>query len=235
MPNTEPAPDPELSSNWKFSADPEVSVNSKSAVNPESSAAPEFVVEVDQAKLLRAQRRVLRLQSSSAWVSLVGSAMIAGLSVPLLYLSAYYLVPLMLLPALLFSYDGIRKLRRIRRARQLLGERGTASVAMRISAAGLRCGIDAVSDWIVLPWSALAGVRLHTYFGRQSLVLELAPGVGIDTPGVEGLDHPDVRAVLRRRVHGAIGPRYAVGVLRRSVPEISQALFHYSGGRVWVR
>lgn len=194
----------------------------------------EFVVEVDQIKLLRAQRRALRLQSSSAWVSLVGAALIAGLAVPLLFLSAYHLVPLILLPALLFLYDGVRKLRRIRTARGLLSERGMAAVALRISATGLRCGIDAV-DSIVLPWAALAGVRLHTYLGQQALVLELAPGVGADTPGVEGLDHPDVRAVLRRKVHGAIGPRYAVAVLRRSVPEISQALFHYSGGRVWVR
>jgi len=214
--------------NTESFADPEFS-------NTEFPADPEFVVEVDQAKVRAARRRVLRLHGVSAWASLIGAVLIAGLTVPLLFLGADYVVLWLLFPVLIFLFDGTRKLSKVRRVRRMFDERGVAPTAMRISGAGLRCGIDAAPDSIFLPWSAVAGFLLRKYFGREILVLVMMPGVGPGTPGVEGLNHPDVKAVLGRKVHGVVGPRFAVAVLRRSVPEISQALFHYSGGRVWVR
>jgi hypothetical protein len=103
---------------------------------------------------------------------------------------------------------------------------------MRISADGLRCSIDAAPDSLFLPWHAIAGFHRRRWRGRWSLVLDLAPGVTAATPGVVGLDHPDVQRVLQRKVLGIRGLRFAVNSLRQPVGEIDQALAYFSNGRV---
>ena len=103
---------------------------------------------------------------------------------------------------------------------------------MRMSAQGLRCSIDTAPDHLFFSWSAVTGFQLRTWRGQRFLVLGLAPGVTAGTPRVSGLDHPDAQRVLRRKVLGIKGIRFAVSTLRRAIEEIDQALAHFTRGRV---
>ncbi|GAB4055235.1 hypothetical protein [Catellatospora paridis] len=194
----------------------------------------EFTVEVDQDAVLRARTMTLRALTSSAWVGLVGAGLIAGLAAVMLAIAG----PLGLInavPAVLLGASGARSLRRVRELRALWAGQGVAPVAMRLSAAGLRLSIDAAPDSIFLPWAAVQGMRLVRRLGQQVLVVELAPGVGPGSPGVTGLEHPDVQRVLNRKVLGVRGLRTAVRVLRQPVSAIDQALAGFTDGRVRVR
>ncbi len=200
----------------------------------ENMAVDEFTVEVDQDAVRRARTTTLRALTSSAWVTLVGAGVIAGLTVVLVSLAG----PVGLVnavPAVLLGASGTRSLRKVRELRALWAAQGVTPVAMRMSPAGLRLSIDAAPDSIFLPWAAVQGMRLVSRLGRQILVVDLAPGVGPGSPGVTGLEHPDVQRVLNHKVMGVKGLRTAVRVLRQPVPAIDQALAGYTGGRVRVR
>ncbi|MDG4788983.1 hypothetical protein O7626_24145 [Micromonospora sp. WMMD1102] len=200
----------------------------------ENTAVDEFEVEIDQDAVRRARARVLRATALSAWVSLVGAGIIAALTAGLLTTAG----PVFLLnavPALLLGASGAHNLRRRRNLRATWSRQGIAPVAMRLSGAGLRLSIDAAPDSIFLPWSTVQGVRLVRRRGQQLLVLDLAPGVGPGSPGVTGLEHPDVQRVLNSKVLGVKGLRTAVRVLRQPVSAIDQALAARTGGRVRVR
>jgi hypothetical protein len=200
----------------------------------DEAAVEEFVVEVDQGAVKRARTTMLRATAVSAWANLVGAGIIAGLSAVLLRLAG----PVGLLSAavaLLLGLSGARSLRKLRHLRAAWADLGVAPVAMRMSGAGLRLSIDAAPDSIFLPWSTVQGLRLVGRGGRQVLVVDLAPGVGVGSPGVAGLEHPDVQRVLNREVLGVKGLRTAVSVLRQPVSAIDQALAHYTDGRIRVR
>jgi hypothetical protein len=200
----------------------------------EEAAIDEFVVEVDQDAVKRARTTMLRAMTVSAWVSLVGAAIIAGLTAVLLRLAG----PVVLLnavAALLLATSGTRTLRNLRNLRAVWADLGVAPVAMRLSGTGLRLSIDAAPDSIFLPWSTVQGFRLVRRGGHRVLVVDLAPGIGVGSPGVTGLEHPDVQRVLNRKVLGVKGLRTAVAVLNQPVSAIDQALAHYTGGRVRVR
>lgn len=200
----------------------------------ENTAVDEFVVEIDQDAVKQARMRMLRATALSAWVSLVGAGIIAGLTAGLLTIAG----PVGLLnaaPALLLGWSGAHSLRRRRNLRATWAGQGVAPVAMRLSGAGLRLSIDAAPDSIFLPWSTVQGFRLVSRRGQQLLVVDLAPGVGPGSPGVTGLEHPDVQRVLNSKVLGIKGLRTAVRVLRQPVSAIDQALAGHTGGRVRVR
>ncbi|WP_144122810.1 hypothetical protein [Catellatospora sichuanensis] len=200
----------------------------------ENRAVDEFTVEVDRDAVIRARITTLRAMTISAWVSLAGAGMIAGLAAVLVAIAG----PIGLvnvLPAVLFGVSGARTLRNVRELRALWAGQGVAPVAMRLSEAGLRLSIDAAPDSIFLPWAAVQGLRLVSRLGRQVLVVDLAPGVGPGSPGVTGLEHPDVQRVLTNKVLGVKGLRTAVRVLRQPVSAIDQALAGYTAGRVRVR
>ena len=200
----------------------------------EEAAIAEFVVEVDQLAVQRARTTMLRATTVSAWANLVGAGIIAGLSAVLLGLASP-VGPLYAAAALLLGMSGARSLRNLRNLRAAWAGLGVAPVAMRMSGAGLRLSTDAAPDSIFLPWSTVQGLRLVGRGGHQVLVVDFAPGVGVGSPGVAGLEHPDVQRVLNRKVLGVKGLRTAVAVLNQPVSAIDQALAHYTGGRVRVR
>lgn len=193
----------------------------------------EFVVEVDQEAVRRARATMLRRQTLSGWFSLVGAGVLAGLAV-VLSQSAGVAGLLGLVAAILVGFNGVWALLAARRLRAAWAARPVAPVAMRISPGGLRLSIDAAPDSIFLPWPAVQGFHRINRLGEQVLVLDLTPGVTPASPGVTGLDHPDVQRVLARRTQGTRGLRFAARVLRQPPGTIDQALAACTGGRVRV-
>jgi hypothetical protein len=174
----------------------------------ENTTVDEFVVEVDQDAVRRARKWTLRALTVSAWTQLVAAGIIAGLSAWLLTIAGS--VGLMeAVPAVLLGASGARSLHNLRNLRAAWAG-GVAPVAMRLSHAELRLSIDAAPDSIFLPWPTVQGLRLVSQFGQKFLVVDLAPGVESGTPGVTGMEHPDVQRVLKRKVLGIKGPRTAV-------------------------
>lgn len=195
----------------------------------------EFVVEVDQRAVARARATTLSTLAVAAVSSLVGGGLIVGLSVAMVVGTRLYMFGAMAAPGLVLGYDGIRRLARRRRLRDMWAATGIAPVAMRFTVDGLRCGTDAAPDSIFLPWNTVAGLHLATWRGQQSLVIDLMPGVTPATPGVRGLEHPDVQRVLHHAALGTKGLRVATRVLRQPVPMIDRALASFTAGRVRVR
>lgn len=194
----------------------------------------EFVVEVDRDAVLRARATMVRTHTLSGWISLVGAGFLAAMVVVLVELAGVVGL-LNLMPAGLIGLNGARMLRRAGRLRVVWAAQGVAPVAMRVSPAGLRVSIDAAPDSIFLPWPVVQGFRMDRRLGQQVLVLDLMPGVTSATPGVTGLDHPDVQRVLQHKVHGTKGIRFAVQVLRQRPAAIDQALAECTDGRVRIR
>ncbi|WP_153806559.1 hypothetical protein [Nocardia sp. SYP-A9097] len=64
---------------------------------------------------------------------------------------------------------------------------------------------DSAPDSVFLPWNTIQGLRVHRYLRRDALVVDLHPGVGSDTPGVLGLEHPDIQLMLTKRMLGTVG------------------------------
>jgi hypothetical protein len=192
----------------------------------------DYVVEIDQDKLLKARRRVLRSLTAAGVTGLVGAGLILALAggfalsldAPVLLLNHH--------PAVILGAGGLGNLRRVRKLRAHWTQLPPPPVAMRLSERGLRMSIDAAPESVFLPWPAVVGFRRKRRLGRVQLVLDVAPGTSAATPGAEGLDHPDVQRVLRRRVQGMKGLRTSVRILRQPVGEIDAALAHFSGGRV---
>lgn len=119
-----------------------------------------------------------------------------------------------------------------RRLRELWNAMDVPAVAMRMSAQGLLCSTSNPTDQLFLPWPVVTGFQLKRWRRQRFLVLGLAPGVTPSTPGVSGLDHPDVQRVLHRKEFGIKGIRFAVSTLRPPIEEIDQALAHFTQGRV---
>jgi hypothetical protein len=202
---------------------------------PEES---EFIAEIDREAVLSARRRTLRTLRASAWVQMAGSALfvvIAALTAMHVPSGAAWKVTwLVLLPGPILWIRSWRQYAAVRHLEGTWNTMGVPAVAMRMSAHGLRCSIDAAPDHLFLPWSAITGFRLRTWRGQQILVLELAPGLKAGTPGVSGLDHPDVQRVLHHKVFGVQGLRFAVSTLRQPLEEIDRALAHFTQGRVHI-
>jgi hypothetical protein len=180
----------------------------------------EYVVETDLAAVARSRAFTLRSGRQGGWVSLIGGGLILGTAAALAVgVGQYFWAVAEAVPGLIFGADGARKLAEVRSLRAQWQLEDLPPVAMRLSAAGLRCGADSV----FLPWSAVAGIRRTRRRRQWSLVVDLAPGVTDATPGVEGLStHPDAL-------------RFKEASLRRRHEEIDQAMSHFTNGRVRIR
>ncbi len=192
-------------------------------------------MDVDQEAVVRARVRTLRLMRVAAWTNLISAAVVVGLVG--MGAAIAYSTPLLILlfPAVTLAFSGNYVLWSIGRTRRTWETTGISPLAFRMSPAGLRCSIDAAPDSIFLPWNAVVGFRLRRWRGGPRLILDLMPGVTPTTPGVQGLEHPDVQRILHKKVHGTKGLRYAISTLRQPVAAIDQALASFSGGRVRVR
>ncbi|MEV0062233.1 hypothetical protein [Nocardia sp. NPDC050718] len=193
----------------------------------------EFVVGVDAVAVQRSRESVLRLGAVAAWVGLVTAVFVAAITALLVWLAGP--IGLVQLPVVaIFGVDGVRKLRRLRELRATWQAQGVPPTAMRLSPAGLRLSIDAAPDSVFLPWATVQGLRLHRKLGNDLLVIDLFPGVGPETGGVRGLEHPDVQRVLRKKVGGTKGLRTAVRILDQPVAAIDHVAAQLTGGRVRV-
>ncbi len=200
---------------------------------PEMETVGEFVVGVDVAAVQRSRASMLTLSAVSAWVEVAVAVFVAGMTALLVWLAGP--IGLMELPVvLIFGVDGVRRLRRLREMRTTWQAQGVPSTSMRLSPAGLRLSIDAAADSVFLPWDTVQGLRLHRRMGHDLLVVDLFPGVGPQTVGVRGLDHPDVQRMLRKKVAGTRGLRTAVRILDQPVAAIDHVAARLTGGRVRV-
>ncbi|MEV0702138.1 hypothetical protein AB0I53_30070 [Saccharopolyspora sp. NPDC050389] len=202
-------------------------------MDQERNAVTELVVEVDARTVAQGRTIVLRSRRTSAWTTSIAAGIITGLGVGgALTLPANWLVMLMIaFPGLLLALDAGRQFAATRRLRETWQRAGIPAVAMRISAAGLHCSNEAAPA-VFLPWPAVAGIHLKRRLGQPMLVLELAPGTTAATPGVVGLDHPDVQRALRTKTLGVRGLWFGVRSLRQPLEEIDRAFAHFTNGRV---
>ncbi|MEV0054637.1 hypothetical protein AB0H34_29530 [Saccharopolyspora shandongensis] len=202
-------------------------------MDQELNAAPEFVVEIDAGTVARGRTVILRSRRASAWTSSIAAGIIIGLGggVALAFPDNWPLMLLIALPGVFLALEAGRQFTAVRRLQEAWRQAGIPAVAMRISATGLHCSNEAAPA-VFLPWPAIAGIHLKRRLGQQMLVLELAPGTTATTPGVVGLDHPDVQRALRKKTLGVRGLWFGVRPLRQPLEQIDRAFAHFTGGRL---
>ena len=106
---------------------------------------------------------------------------------------------------------------------------------MRISTEGVWSNVDTVREGLFLPWNAIVGFRVKRRVGEQLLFIDLADNVTPQTPGVIGLDHPDVQRALRTRVlFGIKGLRVNVRSIGQPLGEVNHALSYFGNGKVQI-
>ncbi|EXU65644.1 hypothetical protein Z951_24255 [Streptomyces sp. PRh5] len=198
----------------------------------------EYIVTSDPEAVSRVRASLLRTLPVAAWAGVAGAAVIIAAVVLLLVTlgpSASQLWVLVFAwPAVFFLYDARRRFAALRRLKRTWAVKDVSPVAMRLSPDGLRCTIDAAPDPVVLPWSAIAQVRIKGQ-GLSSVRVDLTPGVSATTPGVSGLDQPEARTRMRRTWKGRTRLGFAVYALREPLSDINQALGHFSNGRIGIR
>ncbi len=190
----------------------------------------EFVVETDPDAVARARAVVLRARRVSAWSGAVGGGLIIGIAVAgvaAVGLSTGWPMLGMGVAGVILVADSRRHFAAARRTAAMWAAVGVPPEAMRLSAEGLTCRVDLAPRPCFLPWSSVDACRLR---GGRTLAVRLAPGVTAATPGVAGLDQPEVRRALRRRELW-----FLVGSLRRPPEEIDQALAAFTAGRLRIR
>lgn len=207
-------------------------------VEPQSS---EYAVDIDHAWLVRSRAKILRAHRVGAWVTVSGGALIVvlplvvfGLGVPFATMSPLLLS---LLSGALLIVAGRSQFLAVRRRRATWEANGLPPVAIRMSAEGVWCATNSLLGPFLVPWSALAGVRLVRRIGRAGLVLDLAAGVTATSPGVVvelPTDARERRAKARMfRAKGMLGIPEAA--LRSPISDIDQAFARFTEGRVRVR
>ncbi|MBI0296264.1 hypothetical protein JBE04_17790 [Streptomyces sp. PRKS01-29] len=203
----------------------------------EGQGRQEYVVTSDPEAVSRVRASLLRTLPVAAWAGVVGAAVIVA-AMPLLLVTlgpstSQLWVLVFAWPAVFFLYDAKCRFAALRRLKRTWAVKDVSPEAMRLSPEGLRCTIDAAPDPVLLPWSAIARVRI-TGQGLSSVRIDLTPGVSATTPGVSGLEQPEVRTRTRRTWKGRTRLRFAVYALREPLSEIDQALGRFSNGRISV-
>lgn len=204
---------------------------------PQSRSPQEYVVGLDHTVVLAARRRMLAAVRASAWAGTIGGALILLLAAGLagfLGGSALLVASFIAVPGVILLVSERRQFARLRELRATWNAHRIPDVAMRMSPQGLTLSIDVAAEHVFLPWAAVAGFQVRPYRGKRMLMLDLAPGVGPRSPGVEGLDHPDVQRVLTQEVLGLRGIRFAEETLTRPISDIDQAAAYLTQGRVRV-
>ncbi|MFB9833931.1 hypothetical protein [Actinoallomurus acaciae] len=188
----------------------------------------EFVVEADPDAVARTRGALLRSKRRSAWTTAVGGCLVLGIAVGTTAIAGLGLVTLpmagQVVGGLILVADSRRQFTAVRRMQATWAAIGIPQEVLHLSAAGLRCRVDVAPAPCFLPWPSVAKVSLH---GGRLFAVELAPGVTAATPGVSGLDQPEVRRALRRRAL-----RFPLGSLRRPPEEIDRALTAFTAGRL---
>ncbi|WP_460339861.1 hypothetical protein [Actinoallomurus acanthiterrae] len=172
----------------------------------------------------------LRQRRVSGWSEAIGGGVIIGIAVAAVLVIGFSQAWTLVgsgIAGLLIAGDASKQFAARRRMAANWAAIGVPPEAMRLSRDGLRCRIDTAPRPCFLPWSCVAAFRLKSGF---ILAVELVPGVTATTPGVSGLDQPEVRRVAHRR-----GLRFFVRFLRRPPEEIDQALAAFTDGRVRVQ
>ncbi|WP_262701171.1 MULTISPECIES: hypothetical protein [Streptomyces] len=179
----------------------------------EGQGRQEYVVTSDPEAVSRVRASLLRTLPVAAWAGVAGAAVIIAAMVLLFVTVGAGASRLWVLvfawPAVLFLYDARRRFTALRRLKRTWAVKGVSPVAMRLSPEGLRCTIDAAPEPVVLPWSAIAQVRV-TGQGLSAVRVDLVPGVSATTPGVSGLDQPEARTRMRRTWKGRTRLRFAI-------------------------
>lgn len=188
----------------------------------------EFVVEADPDVVARTRAVLLRSKRGSAWSTAVGGCLILAIAIGTTAITGFGLVSLpmagLVVAGLILVADARRQFTAVRRMQATWTAIGIPPEVLHLSAAGLRCRVDIAPEPCFLPWSSVAKVSLH---GGRLFAVELAPGVTSATPGVSGLDQPEVRRALRRREL-----RFPLSSLRRPPEEIDRALTAFTAGRL---
>ncbi|WUA07900.1 hypothetical protein OG225_38570 [Nocardia sp. NBC_01377] len=164
--------------------------------------------------------------AASAMVGLL----LVSLNQPIAVLSA---VPSFVLAAF-FAYFAIRRLRAFRQLRDTWRAGGIPPWAMRMSGHGLEINSDADSESVFLPWGTVQGFRSHQWRRQHFIVVDIFPGVDAKTPGVIGLEAPDVQRALRKHIFGTKGLRFALRNLDQPVSAVDHAAAYFTAGRVRV-
>ncbi|MGV9847648.1 hypothetical protein ACWDWU_02440 [Streptomyces sp. NPDC003442] len=204
----------------------------------EGQGRREYIVTSDPEAVSRVRASLLCTLPVAAWAGVAGAAVIIAAMVLLLVtlgLSASQLWVLVFAwPAVFILYDARRRFTALRRLKRTWAVKDVSPVAMRLSPEGLRCTIDAAPDPVVLPWSAIARMRIKGQ-GLSAVRVDLTPGVSATTPGVSGLDQPEARVRMRRTWKGRTRLGFAIYALREPLSDIDQALGHFSNGRIGIR
>ncbi|MBL1078910.1 hypothetical protein JK358_31350 [Nocardia sp. 2] len=202
-------------------------------------APAEFVVGIRAEEVSRSRRWVVRMLGLGAAVYLVVGAVVIGFSGVIVVVGGSGLgnavtATMTSVTGILVLSQAVAQWRRRGRVRAIWANTATPPAAMRLSASGIRMSLDDAPDSVFLPWETVLRLRVHRFLRRSLLVVDLVPGVYAGTPGVAGLDHPDVLRVLSGPVHGTRGLRTAVQILDRPLAEIDSAAAHFTAGRVRV-
>jgi hypothetical protein len=214
----------------------------------EQGPVQEYVVKTDPGAVARMRASLLRTLPVSAWATAVIAVIMLLALTSSLYirfaagiritsgLDVFGLIVKLMLAGFvaLLVHDAKRRFAVTRRLKQTWSVKEISPVALRVTAEGLWCAVDAAPEPVVLPWAAVTHLQVKGRERFSVLLVALAPGAAA-APGVSGLDQPEVRSRTRRSLKGVSRLYLAVFSLRQSVSEIDQALGHFSGGRVRVR
>lgn len=184
----------------------------------------EFVVEVDPDAVARRRAFLLRVKRRSAWSGTAGGGLVVGICVAFILVfgfTAAWPLGISAVAGVLLIVNARREFAEARRMRATWEAIGIPPDVLRLSPDGLRCRLDTVPEPCFLPWSGVARVHRHAWL----LTVVLAPGVTAATPGVRGLDQPQVRRALRRR-----RLRLFVSSPHQSPEEIDRAIAAFTAG-----
>ncbi|MEU0839022.1 hypothetical protein ABZ370_06070 [Streptomyces sp. NPDC005962] len=212
----------------------------------EQGTGQEYVVTTDPGAVARMRAASLRSLPWSAWSGVVGSVFMLVVMVGTVYFvyttavhaTTTLLITLLMITCFVPIYlrDSTRRFAALRRLKQTWAVKEISPVAMRVTDEGLWCVVDAAPEPVFLPWAAVANVQVKGRGRLSVLLVALAPGAPT-TPGVSGLNQPEVKSRTRRNRKGVSRLHLAVHSPLQPVSEseIDQALGHFSGGRVRVR
>ncbi|MEU1207374.1 hypothetical protein [Nocardia sp. NPDC005825] len=193
----------------------------------------DFVVGFNADVVQQSRGRTLRVLQFGSIFQLLCATAVGVFAFVLLFL--YWPVGIVALSTFaIILWDAVRRLRKVQNLRKAWLDHGVPSVAMRLSAAGLDMSLDAPADRVFLPWSTITGFRLHQWLGQDMLIVDLANGVDANTPGTQGLNHPDVQRAMKKPMHGTRGLHTALKVLDQPSTAIDTAARHFTAGRVGI-
>lgn len=196
-----------------------------------------FVVRLDRATVIAKRAGARRANRVSLGISIVGGVILLALGVLSLAWAltsdGSLVLGLIGVAGLAFLGGAVAQARVLRRARPWYEATDLPDEIIRMTPDGMQLGSESAAEPVWLPWPAVAGFRYGQSFGQPILTLLLTPGVTPATPGVRGLDQPEVASAFgpgrRRR-----GIFYGLAALDQSVEAIDAAMRSFTNGRAGV-